>query len=108
MNKRVCIILSKKINIKLSVLILGTQVIVARAKRAVENGSDYEDDDKNDDPASDSPGSQRFSASTTTGVMHSNFGQSQQGACCSAVEDVHTCTEAEAETSAPRRRRLYL
>ena len=83
MNKRVCIILSKKINIKLSVLILGTQVIVARAKRAVENGSDYEDDDKNDDPASDSPGSQRFSASTTTGVMHSNFGQSPQGACCS-------------------------
>ena len=48
-NVKVCIV-----PIKLRVLIFGTQRIVARASRAVENGSDFEDKDVDDDPACDS------------------------------------------------------
>ena len=40
------------VDIKLRVLIFGTQLIVARASRAVENGSYFEDKDEDDDPAS--------------------------------------------------------
>ena len=87
--------LSFQILWKLRILILGTQLIVARASRAVENGSDYEDNDEDDDSASDSedddspvlrppPPPPASSPPTVTKVSKMR--------AALPVKDAHTCT----------------